>query len=246
MNSSFYRFILDVQTEQSQTSIPVSLYDTAVTLYMTLTDGGKPYVIDTGCLAKLTIARPSGSKVHEFCIIEGNHSVVYPFSQNPSTASEQGIHECELTVYGLNGEQITSPRFSMVVSDRVVNMDDNDSITDEHIGIVDAMIHNEQERRGGEMERVSAEADRVAAESQRVEDEALRVSAESEREAAEESRMSNYKRINADTVESIRKIVREQESIVALQNSLIENGTTQERLAEIIELQQSYIGGNAT
>ena len=203
-------------------------------------------MIDTGCLAKLTIARPSGSKVHEFCIIEGNHSVVYPFSQNPSTASEQGIHECELTVYGLNGEQITSPRFSMVVSDRVVNMDDNNSITDEHIGIVDAMIHNEQDRRGGEMERVSAEADRASAEAQRVESENERALAEVERADAEEERVSNYKKINADTVESIRKIVREQESIIALQNRLIEEGTTQERLAEIIALQKSYIGGNAT
>lgn len=244
MNSSFYRFILDVQSVQSQVSIPASLYDTARTLYISFTDGGKPYFIETGCLAKLTITRPSGSKLHEFCAIEGNASVVYSFEQNEYTAAEEGIHECEVTLYGFDGEQITSPRFTMVVSERVVNKDDNNGLDDESLGIIDDICHSEQERRQAELVREGAESIRATAESDRVASEAKRITAEEARASAEEARVEGYNRIDHDTSEAINKILYEQESILALQNALIENGTTQERLANIIELMDSYIGGD--
>lgn len=243
MNSAFFRFILDVQIARSQTSIPVSLNDTAITLYMSLTDGGKPYYIEDGCLAKLSIKRPSGSMIHEFCRIEGNTSVVYPFSQNPRTASESGIHECELTLYGLKGEQLTASHFSMVVDDRVINGDDNDGIDDESIGIVDAIIHEEQARRVAESGRVAAETERVEAEESRVLAEGGRASAEDARVLAEENRVANYKKIEHDTVASISKILSEQETIMDIQDELIAMGQDQERLAEIIERQELYIGG---
>lgn len=236
MNSSFYRFILDVQSVQSQISLPVSLCDTARTLYISFTDGGKPYAIETGCLAKLTITRPSGSKLHEFCAIEGNASVVYPFEQNPYTASEEGIHECEVSLYR-NGKQITSPRFTMVVSDRVVNKDDNNGIDDESIGIIDDICRCEQERRQAELEREEAETIRIASEEGRA-------TAEESRASAEKERVEAYQRIDHDTSEAINKILSEQENIIAIQESLIENGTTQERLTNIIELIDSYIGGD--
>ena len=244
MNSAFFRFILDVQQAQSQVSIPVSLNDTAITLYMSLTDGGKPYIINTGCLAKLSITRPSGSKLHEFCMIEGNASAVYPFSQNRSTASEQGIHECELTLYGRNGEQITTSRFSIIVNERVVNMDDNNGITNEDVGIIDSIVHCELERKAVEEGRVGAENDRVAAENIRATAEEGRVSAENARVLAEENRVAGYKRIENDTIASISKILREQETIMDIQDELIAEGERQEMLSAVIALQESYIGGN--
>ena len=173
--NSYHRFILDVQSVQSQISIPVSLFDTARTFYISFTDGGKPYIIDEGCLVKLTITRPSGSKIHEFCAVKENTTVIYPFTQNQYTAAEEGIHGCEVTIYGLEGEQITSPRFTMVVSDRVVNADDNNGIDDESIGIVDDMVKNEQARLLAEAERAEAEvvreeiAKRALAAAERVE-----------------------------------------------------------------------------
>lgn len=245
MNSAFFRFILDVQTARSQTSIPVSLNDTAITLYMSLTDGGKPYYIEDGCLAKLSITRPSGSKIHEFCRIEGNASVVYPFLQNPKTAIEEGIHESELTLYGLNGEQLTTSHFTIIVNERVANIDDDNGITDESIGIIDDMIHAEQQRRQGETARLEAEAIRVTSEGDRTSAEENRITAETARVAAEEARTENYNRIEHDTAEAIRKILSEQENIIEIQNRLIENGTSQERLAAIIATQESYIGGNS-
>jgi hypothetical protein len=204
---------------------------------MSLTDGGKPYIIETGCLAKLSIARPSGSKLHEFCRIEGNSTVVYPFSQNPGTAAEQGIHECEVTVYGRDGTQLTSSRFSIIVNERVVNMDDNNGITDESIGIIDDICKNE-------VERLAAEEGRVGAEESRRTAEEGRIAAEETRVAAEEERVAAYKKIEHDTTESINKILQEQEKIIEIQNSLMNQGIDTERLGNIIALQQSYIGGD--
>lgn len=244
MNSTYYRFSLDMHSVQSQISLPVSLYDTARTLYMSFTDGGKPYVIEKGCLAKLTIARPSGTKVHEFCPIQGNTTAVYPFSQNEYTASEEGIHECEVTLYGRDGTKITAPRFTMVVSDRVVNHDDNNGITDEHIGIVDEIARNEVLRQASEDGRVEAEEERAKAEANRVATEDGRVEAEEARVLADETRTANYKKIERDTISAISKILNEQEAIMDIQGELIADGERQEMLSAVIALQESYVGGD--
>lgn len=139
MNSSIYRFTLDMHSAQSQVSIPVMLGDTGRTLRINLADGSKPYTIANGCLAKLTITRPTGTHLEEFCIIEDGTDIVYPFSQNANTCAVEGIHDCDVTLYGLDGNIITSPRFSMVVSERVVRSDDI-VVTDKDRTAMDAII----------------------------------------------------------------------------------------------------------
>lgn len=192
----------------------------------------------------LTITKPSGGNLYEYCPIQNNATVVYEFSQNSATASEEGIHDCEITLYGRDGRQITSPRFSMVVSGRVVNHDNNNGITDEHIGIVDEIARNEVSRQGAEESRAEAESERVKAENVREAAEDERVNAENARVKADEDRTAGYKRIEADTIASISKILREQETIMAIQDELIEEGERQEMLSAVIALQESYIGGN--
>ena len=233
MNSSFFRFVLDVQRAQSQTSIPVKLYDQSVTLYMTISDGGQTYVIEKGCLAKLVIARPDGTKIDKYCRIDGEHTVVYDFTDK--TAIISGIHECELTIYGAGGEQITSPRFTMVVNERVADSDDHTGLTQDDLETLDDISTAEAARRSEEESRANAEADRVAAESQRVNGEQERILAEEGRVSAEDERVAGYTRINNDTAEAVRKILYEQESISAIQNSLIDKGETQEFLQSVLE-----------
>lgn len=229
-----YRFTLDMQTVQSQVSLPVSLNDTARTLYISFTEGGKPYTIEVGCLAKLTISRPSGSKKHEFCPIQGNTTVVYSFDL--STASEEGIHDCEITLYDRHGGQITAPRFNFVVSDRVVDIDDNNGLTEEHLGIIDEIVHKEIERQVAEEVRVISEEGRVAAEE-------TRVASEEGRVAAEETRTATFEKIEHDTFEAVSRILDGQKRIIDAQNKLLDKGQMQEKLSAIIDLQESYIGG---
>lgn len=145
MNSSKYRFTLDMHTAQSQESLPVVLNDTARILYISLSDGGKTYHIADGCLAAIRINRPTDTYIEHFCPIEDNTNIVYDFAQTEHTAIVEGLHECEVTLYGLDGGVITTARFNMIVSARVVDSD-NVEITDENWTMLDSIAVEEARR----------------------------------------------------------------------------------------------------
>ena len=159
MNTSQYRFTLDLQSTQSQVCIPVTRGDTARTWLISFRDGSKTYTLTDGCLAKLEILRPTGTHIEEFCAIEKNATVRYSFSQNKNTAAVEGFHECAVVLYDEEGHIIGSPRFSMIVSGRVINRD-NINLSDEDKLIVESMITAEVSRKNAESERVLAESSR--------------------------------------------------------------------------------------
>ncbi|MGM9643002.1 MAG: collagen-like protein [Eubacteriales bacterium] len=145
MNSSKYRFTLDMHVAQSQVSLPIVLHDTKRKLYVSLADGGKLYHIADGCLAVIRIDRPTGTYIEQFCPIEDNTNIVFDFEQHTNTAIVEGLHECEVTLYGLDGGVLTTARFSMVVSARVVNSDDIE-ITEDDWTLIDSVAVEEAKR----------------------------------------------------------------------------------------------------
>ena len=190
MNHSTYRFSLDIQSTQSQVSVPVMLGDTGRVWRISLTNGGSPFPIDDGCLAMVSIKRPTGTYLEAFCVIENNTTIKYEFALNEATAIVEGIHDCQVTLFDAEGQKITSPRFSMVVSERVVNRDDI-NISDDDRTTVDNMIAREAERSAAETARVNAEAARVNAEAERNEAEAARKSAFEEAKDTLDSMVAN-------------------------------------------------------
>lgn len=175
---SKHRFTLDMQVKHSQIAIPVTVGDTGKEFLINLSDGGVPYKIPEGSLAMLTIHRPTGTHLQAFCPIESDSTIVYDFMQNKNTAAVEGIHNCELTLYGnVSGSVVSTAWFTMIVSAKVVN-DDDLNITDEDRSAVDAMIDAEASRQSAEQARINAESERVDAENSRV--------------AAEETRQSYY------------------------------------------------------
>lgn len=201
MNSSIYRFMLDLHSTQSQISLPVTLGDTAREFHISLADGGLPYIIADGCLARITIKRPTStpeqpSFLEAFCAIEGNTTIKYDFEQNKNTAAVEGIHDCSIDLYDAEGKNIGSPRFTMIVSDRVRNSDDI-TLSDDDVTAIDAMLAAEAARQIAEENRnhadewrANAEVDRADAEEQRVIAEEAREQAEAERKTAEDGRVS--------------------------------------------------------
>lgn len=186
MINSKHRFTLEIQAAHSQIAVPVKLGDTGTKLYIALTDGGNPFVIPDGSLAMLTVHRPTGTFLQAFCSIRNNTTIIYDFMQNANTAAVEGIHNCELTLYGgTTGSVLSTSWFNMIVSARVVN-DDSLNITDETQNAFDAMIAAEASRQANEESRVNAEAGRVLAEEARVRAEAARESAHSDAKAAAE------------------------------------------------------------
>lgn len=168
MINSKHRFTLEIQAAHSQIAVPVKVGDTGTKFYIALTDGGKPFIIPDGSLAMLTIHRPTGTFLQAFCSIKNNTTIIYDFMQNVNTAAVEGIHNCELTLYGgTSGSIISTSWFTMTVSPKVVN-DDSLNITDENQNAFDAMISAEASRQANEETRVNAEAARVLAEEARV------------------------------------------------------------------------------
>ena len=197
MNTSQYRFTLDLQSTQSQVCIPVTRGDTARTWLISFRDGSSTYKITDGCLAKLEILRPTGTHIEEFCPIENNATVRYSFSQNKNTAAVEGFHECAVVLYDEEGQIIGSPRFCMIVSDRVVSVD-TIPLSDENKLIIDSIIPEEISRRNAETERINAEAERTASETQRTLNEAARQTADTERSLAEENRNKRFETLQKE------------------------------------------------
>lgn len=159
MNTSNYRFSLDVQSNVSQASLPVRLLDTGRRLYIGLTDGGTPYIIEDGCRAVFFARKADGHTIMNDCIID--RSTVIRYDLTEQTTSCAGVVDCEIRLYGIDDNLITSPRFIMVVSDRVVHSDDI-PISESEKDALDGILASEAKRVGAELARESAERDRVS------------------------------------------------------------------------------------
>lgn len=194
MNSSNFRFVLDLHSTQSQISIPVTKGDTARVWYISLSDGGQPYIIEEGCLARIEIKRPTGTFLTDFCPIKNNTTLIYDFSKNDitrQTAAVEGVHKCDVIITDADGNKIGAARFSMIVSDRVISSDDI-NLTDEDLTAVEAMINAEASRQAAEVGRVNAEAERVKAEEARV--------------IAEEARKSGFQQMTAQADKKMSEV----------------------------------------
>lgn len=191
MNSSNYRFSLDIHSRQSQVSIPVLLNDTGRSLYISLSDGGEPYCIADGCRAVLFATKADETTLINDCIIEWNTTIRYDFTEQTATA--EGITNCEIRLYGVDGRMITSPRFLMVVDARTV-YDGNVIISANETNAIDAIILKEDARAGAEEKRVIAERARTEAEVSRAAAEQARDEAEKKRQAAAVSAIEEVNR----------------------------------------------------
>mgnify|MGYP003302820464 CR=1 FL=1 len=157
MNSSNFRFTLDLQKTQSQVSVTVTRGDTARVWYISFSDGILPYEISEGCIAKLEIQRPTGTRLEAFCPIENHTTVKYDFEQNTNTAAVEGIHDCAIILFDESGDVLASPHFTMIVSARVIDSDDL-NVSDEDQLMLEAIITAEASRQSAETARARLEA----------------------------------------------------------------------------------------
>lgn len=216
MSTFNYRFTLEIQSTMSQASLPVRRGDTNRSLYITLTDGGSPYIIPKGYTAVFVGKKADGAILTSYCIIEKDSIVRYDFTEQTSNVA--GIVDCEIRVYAPVGEgekpnMVTSPKFVMVVDERVV-LDDEIAPSADQMKTFDEIATDEQARRLAEEnralaeeERVEAENLRVSAETEREDAEKLRISAEDARAEAEVERNEELKRLSdecEDILESMR------------------------------------------
>lgn len=182
MNYSIYRFTLDIHRTKSQVSIPVLFHDTGIQFYISLADGSKPYFIEDGCRAVFSAKKPDGATLFNDCIIEDNARIRYDFTEQ--TTNCEGMMNCEIRLYGTDGNLLTTPAFVVVVDPRVIY---DSEVLDSYpeATLLDNMVSAENARLVGEQKRVDAEAVRVIVENARAAAEAERIAAENARAAAE-------------------------------------------------------------
>lgn len=192
MNCSIFRFTLNMHNHRSQASVSAFRGDTAIRLYITITDGGTPYYINDGCTAILCGTKADGNKLYNRCVIENNSVIRYDFTEQ--TTSCIGVANCEITLYDTDGDVITSPKFVIVVDEREVSYEQIvESITEKEalsaLFVEEAKrVESETAREEAETKRDSAETARKNSEDERVVNEKARDSAETEREEAEKAR----------------------------------------------------------
>ena len=203
MNYSIYRFTLDLQKHQSQMSISVFKNDTAIRLLIGLTDGGKPYHINDGIQAILYGKRADDKEIIHRCMIKDNAEVIYDFEE--TTACKEGLVQCQLRLYGLDGNLITAPRFVIVVDERIVD-DNNVEIQSDRLTALDNIFLSENER-------VEAEKARAVAENARAEAEIGRAETVSELSASMDNVLAEIGDIDTAL-----------ENIIAIQEALIGGG----------------------
>lgn len=138
MNDSLYRISLDIHSTQSQVSIPVTQFDTARGILVTLTEGGKPYMLSDDCRAAFTGTKADENTLYNDCIILNNSVIRYDFTEQTTAAI--GIVDAAIKVFGADNKVLTSPRLTLLVYEDTVGFV-TPSTTE--LGIIDRIVQND-------------------------------------------------------------------------------------------------------
>lgn len=127
MKKAVYKISLDIYEHGSQAVLKAKKTDTGRKLHITLRTGGAQYIIEDDCYAVFKATKPDGSILYNACTIE-NNEIIYEFTEQTCTAV--GRCRCEIALYGLGGNLITSPKFALLV-DGTIYPDETVESTDE-------------------------------------------------------------------------------------------------------------------
>lgn len=121
MNYADYKISLDVRSISSNVALECKKRETLIRVYVTLTEGVKPYTIGGNCRPVFTAKKPDGNILFNDCSIEGNF-IVYTFTEQTATAA--GMMNCEIRLYGEDNGLLVSASFRILVHDAVYDDDD--------------------------------------------------------------------------------------------------------------------------
>lgn len=121
MNKSVSWLTLDLNRRDVQGSVSFGQGETGRRICIRLTENGKPYEISRGCYAVMSGTLPDGSTFFNDCsIIDG----VIVYDVTAKNASQVGVAECEVQIYGYDGGLLRSPRLHMVIHKGIFNVED--------------------------------------------------------------------------------------------------------------------------
>ena len=145
------RITLDINEVQSQITIPIKVGDTNCKLYITLTEGGMPYKVHENTFGVFTGKKGDGNYLFNNCLVEDG---VIRYDFTPQTVAAPGVLECEVRIYDEDGGTITTPRFTIVVDERVAK--DSEVTSSSELTFLDDIATSETERIVNEQKRIEA------------------------------------------------------------------------------------------
>ena len=134
MIHSVFKINLDVHAAASQATVTMKRGDTARRISITLSERGRPYMISGECTAVFTAEKPDGHIVFNDCEIDGN---TIHYNITPQTTAVVGVVPCEIRLYGANDALLTSPQFTLVVTETIYH----DGVEVESATEVTALTH---------------------------------------------------------------------------------------------------------
>ena len=143
MNVINYRVSLDMLDVLSQTTIKAKKGDSACKIHITLAKNGKIYKISEGCHATFSAKKSDGNFIYDNCTIEGD-TIVYDFASSIDkngvcqVSACEGTVECEVALFK-GVEQLTSPRFTLVIDSTVYNGEE--IVSSPEVGVLKELIN---------------------------------------------------------------------------------------------------------
>jgi hypothetical protein len=135
-------------------SVSAGVGETGVRLIARMTENGAPFRIESGSYAVFSAVKPDGNPIFNDCMIFGNDTVVYDFSEQ--TVSAPGIVRCQIFVFAPDGTLILSPRFQIVVHENVYGKEIESTLEYsaikkfvEEINVVNSALNTHGERLSG-------------------------------------------------------------------------------------------------
>lgn len=136
MNYSVKRISLDIHSTSSRETVNTKRGDTGRKIYISLVDGGIPYIISEDCRAIFTAKKPDGKIVFNDCAID-NNTIIYEVTEQ--TVAVEGRVDCEIKLYGADNKLITSAKFTIAVFGTVYNEGDEIESSDEFSALTKMM-----------------------------------------------------------------------------------------------------------
>lgn len=121
MESANYHITLDLQESHSGQMLTLHQNDTCRRIYITLTDGGRPYKMAAGCRGVFTAKKSDGTVIFNDCTIQDD-ALIYDVTEQ--TTASCGELACQLRLYGEMGELLSAAGFSAMVYPQTVSDDD--------------------------------------------------------------------------------------------------------------------------
>jgi hypothetical protein len=129
--------------------------DSARKIYISLTDGGRPYKIAEDCTARLRAKTSADAILFNDCTIKDN---IIEYTLTNETCKNVGIVECEVELRGVDSNKITSPRFSLIVEGVVVG-DKEIEATNEFTALTNALAKvDDAESKKNKVETITDDA----------------------------------------------------------------------------------------